>query len=159
VNIDDSRELGGDCNPDSEPPSDDPDELTEENGRVNWIHRPKEVAHVRLKDCGLTCRDSDRDGDDMQSYIARKGKVLRSGDAESEGRCVTLPPNCKPLQEISYEIDGNRWYCYVLQRGNIRSWWEECWTTSQRLTARAALDTIARTREKETKATKSESGA
>jgi hypothetical protein len=43
-----------------------------------------------------------------------------------------------PDEDEALEVD--------LQRGNIRSWWEECWTTSRRLTARASLETIARTR-------------
>lgn len=147
VRIHGSPELGPIGEPDPAAPSDLPDEVTEDNGRENWIARQKDVALVRLKDCGLTCRDSDRDGDDMQSFIARKAKVLWSGNAELAGQCVTLPPDCRPVQEICYEIDATRWYCYVLQRGIIGSWWEECWTTSRRLTAQAAIETIARTRE------------
>ena len=117
----------------TEEPSEISDPVNPDNCRRQG---PNGQQPIRVKSRGLTCL--------VEENFERKveqhgGKVLGCADAKGAGYVGSL---AGPIQELVFEFEGKRWYCYRLTSDGGDTWCEECWTTEHRLTASAAADTL-----------------
>jgi len=103
----------------------------------------RERVAVRVKTPGYGAI-SDIDGlpgiEELLPSPKAKARILYAADALGEGFVGSFTGG--QIQEICYEIDGARWYLYLLNTSGGDTWHQEWWTSHQRLTAQAAGDAI-----------------
>jgi hypothetical protein len=126
-------------------PSDQPDTMTPENVAAAHKGHGEDIWRIQIRHTGLTICGAETGNRRIEDVLARFATIIWDEDAEGPGTAGT---DDAPLKEIAYEIDGDRWYCYVLYSAATESepFVQNCWTTQRRLTASAAFDTIMRAR-------------
>ena len=120
------------------PISSEPDEISWDRVRS---HDEQGRHLLRLKSTGRNTLVEDC----IVARIEKHGTVIYQSDALGEGYVGSWSGG--PIQELLYEIGGNRRYMYTLVSSDIDTFQEESWCTNRRMTANAVADTILKARE------------
>jgi hypothetical protein len=114
--------------------------------REHVFHRTpegREVVAVRVKSEGFGRMADDMRCLDIERLLPSErvgATVLYAADAPCAGFVGSVTGG--QLQEICYELAGNRWYLYLLNSNGGDTWQQEWWVSSRRLDAGVAADAI-----------------
>jgi len=105
-----------------------------------WHKTPdgKYVAPIRIRSEGYGST-SDMTGD-VESHLKKLDATVHYvADAIADGYVGTWTGQ---MQEVCYDLDGSRWYLYLITSSGIDDYSQEWWVSRTRLSANVAADVI-----------------
>jgi hypothetical protein len=112
--------------------------------RVYATRDGKPFLPIRIKSEGFGVTD-DSTSKPIEDLLRDRGAKLRH-IADARGRGFVGSITGGPIQEYSYDLDGQHWYMYVLTSSTGDDWCQEWWVSHQRLSASAAGKAIEASR-------------